>query len=836
MFRFALVCALGAIALGWLPAAEPLPGPSPVEEPAVASAQGDVPKTVILGFDGMDFGLTQQFMDEGLLPNFKKLAERGLFQPLQTSNPAQSPVSWAVFNTGSNPGKTGVAGFVSRTFSPPTPADAGTPMPLMMLGFPEKVPVADYVQFPMAAENRTMFVMLAALGGLLAGLVLFKMLLRMKGVVPIVLALAVAGGGWYLATDYADGMPADGMMPYVVNPMQGTNFWSYLDQAGIRTRGIAVPSTYPPDDEGPNTELLSGLGVMDIGGSPGTYSIYTNDTWIFGDKKTNSGGRVYKLFEDEPNLLQAELHGPKNWIDELELQLPIDALKDQLADTGLSADRKADLEARLKTAVADKKSWSKNDNDKVKVPFTMELNKGDHTVTFTVQGNTFSVNEGEWSDLMPVEFVLNEQFSAHGVTNYHVIRCDDEETRVLVTPINIDPLAPPLQMPISAPPGFAAELQEMIGHSYETLGWACLTNPLKDIDASHFPYQSYIDDMVITEGLREELLIAGLDDSADWDVYFQVLSTTDRIGHMLFREFDPLHPGHDPEVAAEVVTAWDRSFPLKDAIKEVYMNEDRLMGRVLEKLDSGDLGEDPLLIIVSDHGFTSFRRQVNLNNVLIDTGWLKLKDDRTVGDLASSGMGVYLAFVDWERTKAYSLGLGEVFVNLEGREPKGIVPESEYDAVVDGVVADLLKLTDPDTGVSVVTTASRRDELYTGPWWKEGTATRKVRGEPVPVEHHGFGDIFLGYAPFYRVAWANTLGNLDLTAIIDNNNTWSGDHVSVDPSHVPGVLFSNRGFDRPTTAGLIDIGPTLLKRYGLDPSAPNTDMDGTTLPFTNLDS
>lgn len=821
--RAALACALAALSLAWLPTAG-----------QASPASADAPKTVILGFDGMDFTLTQRFMDQGLLPNFKRLAERGMFQELQTSNPAQSPVSWAVFNTGSNPGKTGVAGFVSRKFSASTPDRPGVPIPEMMLGFAEKIPVADYVQFPMAADNRTLFVMLAALGGLLASIVLFKMLLRMKGAIPVVLALAVGAGGWWLATDYANGLPVDGKLPYVVNPMQGTNFWTYLDRAGIRMRGIAVPSTYPPDDEGPNTELLSGLGVMDIGGSPGTYSVYTNDEWKFGDSKTSSGGRIYKLFEDEPNLLQAELVGPRNWIEEAALLLPIDALVLELEQAGLSSEDRVDIESRLKAARGDLSSWKRNANDKVKVPFTMKLEKEAHAVTFTLQGNSFRVEQGGWSELMPMEFVLNEHYSSHGITYFHVIRCDETETRVLVTPINIDPLAPPIQMPISAPPGFAAQLQHQIGHAYETLGWACLTNPLKDIDTSMFPYQSFIDDMVMTEQLREELLMAGLERSDEWDVYFQVLSTTDRIGHMLFREFDVDHPGHDAEVANTVVTAWGRSFPLKDAITEVYMNEDRLIGRVMEQLDSGALGDDPLLIVVSDHGFTSFRRQVNLNNILIETGWLALKEDKTVADLAGKPQGLALMYVDWSRTKAYSMGLGEVFVNLVGREPQGSVQPSEYDAVVEGVRADLLAYTDPENDVSVVTSASRRDELYTGPWWKEGTATRKVRGVPVTVKHDGFGDIFLGFAPTYRVAWSNAIGSLDRSAISDNKNTWSGDHVSVDPSHVPGVLFSNRAFSHASVAGLIDIAPTILVRYGIDPAPPNTDMDGSPLPFTNL--
>jgi hypothetical protein len=133
-----------------------------------------------------------------------------------------------------------------------------------------------------------------------------------------------------------------------------------------------------------------------------------------------------------------------------------------------------------------------------------------------------------------------------------------------------------------------------------------------------------------------------------------------------------------------------------------------------------------------------------------------------------------------------------------------------------------------------VTSVSRRDEIYAGPWWKEGTATRKVRGKPEQVQHEGFADLFLGYAPYYRVAWSNTMGGLDPAAVTDNANHWSGDHVSVDPSHVPGVLLSNRRFTEERAAGLEDIGPTILLRYGIDPAPPTTDMDGSPLPFAHL--
>ena len=90
-------------------------------------------------------------------------------------------------------------------------------------------------------------------------------------------------------------------------------------------------------------------------------------------------------------------------------------------------------------------------------------------------------------------------------------------------------------------------------------------------------------------------------------------------------------------------------------------------------------------------------------------------------------------------------------------------------------------------------------------------------------------DLFMGYAPYHRVAGSNTLGGLGSAAITENKGQWSGDHVSVDPSHVPGVLFSNQVLVEPAEAGLIDIGPTVLHRYGIDVS--ETDMDGTPLVF-----
>src|SRR5207249_2378764 len=156
------------------------------------------------------------------------------------------------------------------------------------------------------------------------------------------------------------------------------------------------------------------------------------------------------------------------------------------------------------------------------------------------------------------------------------------------------------------------------------------------------------------------------------------------IQHMFWRYFEKDHPaarGRDGGVHA-------------GAVEQIYLHNDELVGKVLARLRTGDL-----LMVVSDHGFSSFRRGVNLNAWLRTKGWLHLKEN---GDPSAE----WLRDVDWSRTKAYAIGLTGMFLNIAGREAQGIVaPGENAQALKAEIIAAFHGLRDDETGEVAVNEA-----------------------------------------------------------------------------------------------------------------------------------
>ena len=219
-------------------------------------------------------------------------------------------------------------------------------------------------------------------------------------------------------------------------------------------------------------------------------------------------------------------------------------------------------------------------------------------------------------------------------------------------------------------------------------------------------------------------------------------------------------------------------------IQDLYARMDELIGRVMKQID-----EQTLLMIVSDHGFKSFARCVNLNAWLHQAGYLVLKQGKTES-------GDWFDDVEWSRTRAYTMGLNGLYLNLKGREGKGIVEQGvEGESLKEELRRKLNGLVDPESGRVGITGVFDCEEVYAGPY---------VENAP---------DLIVGYGEGYRASWDSVMGKVTSQIFEDNLKAWSGDHC-VDPRLVPGVLFSNQRIVDEKPA-IVDVAPTVLKLFGL---------------------
>jgi predicted AlkP superfamily phosphohydrolase/phosphomutase len=219
----------------------------------------------------------------------------------------------------------------------------------------------------------------------------------------------------------------------------------------------------------------------------------------------------------------------------------------------------------------------------------------------------------------------------------------------------------------------------------------------------------------------------------------------------------------------------------------VIVRADEIVGKTLKYVDEGTV-----LFVLSDHGFASFERGVNLNAWLYQNGYLVLKEGAEGRD--------YLQGIDWSRTKAYTFGLAGIYTNQKGREEHGIVsPGAETDALKRELSSMLSGLRDEELGRTAIRKAWPSDALYRGPYL-----------DAAP-------DLIIGYADGYRASWDAAVGKVTAAVFEDNRKAWSGDHC-IDPHLVPGVLLSNCKIEA-EDPGIEDMAPTALHLFGVKPPA-----------------
>jgi predicted AlkP superfamily phosphohydrolase/phosphomutase len=544
--------------------------------------------------------------------------------------------------------------------------------------------------------------------------------------------------------------------PQIISTRGGTSFWVTAGNAGVRSSILTVPVTFPPESV-QHGELLSGLPLPDIRGTMGTFSFYATDLSRYEEGSTEMGGILRRLVMDG-DLARTELVGPPNPVVRQQLA----ALRGR-SGTPADADRKAIAELE---AQAD-----------VRLPFTIRWNRQAKNAVVEINGESIPLEVGQTSRWIDLEFRINFLVRVHGMAQMLLMNADNE-LQLYISPVNWKPDNPPV--PMSYPESFAGDLFKRLGY-YRTLGWAEATWPLNE---ERMNEQQFMDDLQRAFDDRAQVILDRID-ARKWDVLVGVIESTDRVQHMMWRLMDPKHPMYDAVIAQQH----------GDAIERIYRRADTFIAEVLEHLEPGTQ-----LMIVSDHGFHSWRKAVNLNTWLVQEGYMAIAGqqpgEKKLEDLFG-GSGEFWENVDWSRTRAYAMGLGQVYFNLQGRESKGIVsPGAEARQLAEELSARLLTMVDPADGSKIIRSVYKRDDVYSGEFI--GNAA----------------ELQVGMEDGYRVSWQTTLGGSPQGIVYDNMKKWSGDHGGYDFATTAGVLITNRPVNS-QTPNIMDIAPTVLKFFGL---------------------
>jgi predicted AlkP superfamily phosphohydrolase/phosphomutase len=405
---------------------------------------------------------------------------------------------------------------------------------------------------------------------------------------------------------------------------------------------------------------------------------------------------------------------------------------------------------------------------RLELPLRIELRPARQEARVTIGRDTLTLREREYSPWVRLTFKALPGVKVRGIARFYVTDMSPENFGLYVTPLNVDPGRPAL--PISWPGIYSIYLSKIIGE-FATLGLAEDTWALNErvIDEEAFLKQTL--DM---HQEREAMFFDALEKTRD-GVVACVFDGTDRLQHMFFRYLDEDHPanrGKDTEKH-------------RHAILDMYRRADDMVGRVMAQMRKGDL-----FLVISDHGFQSFKRGVNVNVWLLESGLLALKNGATEG-------GDWFEGVDWSRTQAYAFGLAGIYVNQKGREGQGTVaPGAETERVKRTIIEGLSGLIDSASGEPAINEVFDSVRVHgSGPY---------LQGGP---------DLIVGYNRGYRASWEGAVGRVTREVLSDNTKSWSGDHC-IDPRLVPGVLFSSRPV-RTDEPAITDLAPTLLDLFGV---------------------
>lgn len=531
---------------------------------------------------------------------------------------------------------------------------------------------------------------------------------------------------------------------------RGTPFWDVLLQAGIPATIFRVPANFPPSPEPAGVDwtcrcalrAFAGMGTPDLLGTYGTFTLFTDGDY-----------EVPATIDGAGDLLipGGRLEVPGGRVQSVHL------LRGS-APLVLDGPEVEGVERRVEGRIF--------------------VDPAADALHLNLPGADLVLRAGEWTPWVELDFD-----GISGITRFYLR--GTQPLWLYAAPLNLHPQEP--LMPISVPASAAADLAQT--GLYYTQGMPADT---KALESEAFDEGEFLQQLELTLAERERHLDVELRRFDEGLLFFYVHSL-DQISHMLWRAADATHPGHRADL-----------LPWAGAIDAHYERMDALLGRALEGLQRN--GSPPAeILVLSDHGFASYARSVNLNRLLVDEGFLVLADDA-----ASPAQLLSPKDINWSETRAYALGLNALYLNRKGREPHGIVTPAEVAGVRDELARALQGVTDPGDGTPVI------QQLYDVSLSQVAMPPEVAMVAP---------DLLVGYWPGYRSSGGSAIGRIDASWIQDNLSAWSGDHCMAADA-VPGVLLSSRPFVG-TAPALWDIPVSILDYYSQDRTIePPTGMAG----------
>lgn len=406
-----------------------------------------------------------------------------------------------------------------------------------------------------------------------------------------------------------------------------------------------------------------------------------------------------------------------------------------------------------------------NQTKTAEIPFKVRKILSDKSVEISVDHKTIVLKEDEFSDWVDLEFSIDYFTKIRGIAQFYVKQIDPN-LEIYLSPINFNPKKP--IFPISYPKNFSGRVAKEKGY-YSTLGlphdtWALEENILNE--------DSFLKQVDLILAEREGIYFNELNRFKS-GVFIGYFGMTDTVQHMFWRFLN------DPQSKYQ------------NTILDYYQKMDDILGKTLKILNK----DKDVVIVLSDHGFSSFDYEFNLNSWLKSEGYLTLKENKEVGR-------ELLEDVDWSKTKAYAIGYNGIYLNLQSREKLGLVSQVDAKSVENEIRGKLVTLTNPFTDSKIIKQVYDREELG------------------IDFGDNNSPDLFVGYYKGIRSSWDTAVGAAPKEIFKRRESKWSGDHL-FDYTEIPGVLLTNEIL-KSSNPKIIDVIPSVFNLLGI-PTGPSME-------------